>query len=81
MNKEYLKEIIKMFLTNEKETYRIISDYKVKGVSEKAKEYEDLIDSLIKHISSTYYDNTLEIICSNLENKNVKKSAKKTGKM
>ena len=43
MDKEYLKEIIKMFLSNEKETYRIISDYKVKGVSEKAKEYEDVI--------------------------------------
>lgn len=75
MNLELLKEIIKSFLQNEEEVYKIIVEHNVKGVSERAKETIEVIDSLIKHLD--VYDNSLQIILDNLENKkNLKKSIK-----
>ena len=75
MNLELLKEIIKSLLQNEEEVYKIIVEHNVKGVSERAKETIEVIDSLIKHLD--VYDNSLQIILDNLENKkNLKKSIK-----
>lgn len=75
MNLELLKETIKSFLENEEAVYKVIVEHNVKGVSERAKETIEVIDSLIKHLD--VYDNSLQIILDNLENKkNLKKSTK-----
>lgn len=74
LDKELIKEIIIMFLQNEKDIYEAITEMAIKKeVKDIAKEDISLIDSLIKH-SQTNYDNILEAICEEL---NKKKEAKK----
>lgn len=74
MNKELIKEIIKMFLHNEKENYKIISELQIrKEAKDKATEMIECISFLEKHIEE--YDDSFEIICENL-NKKEKKTSK-----
>lgn len=74
MDKELIKEIIKMFLQNEKEDYKAISNLPVrKEAKDKAKEMINSINFLERHLDS--YDLTFEIICENL-NKKEKKTSK-----
>lgn len=74
MNKELIKEIIKMFLNEEREVYALISEMSTKEESrEKAKNYVSMIDFLRNHVEK--YDSTIEIICENL-NKKEKKTSK-----
>lgn len=74
MDKELIKEIIKMFLQNEKEDYKAISNLPIrKEAKDKAKEMINSINLLERHLDS--YDLTFEIICENL-NKKEKKTSK-----
>jgi len=74
MNKELIKEIIKMFLHNEKENYKLISGLQIrKEAKDKAKEMIECISFLEKHIED--YDDSFAIICENL-NKKEKKTSK-----
>lgn len=74
MDKELIKEIIKMFLQNEKEDYKAISNLPIrKEAKDKAKEMINSINFLERHLDS--YDLTFEIICENL-NKKEKKTSK-----
>ncbi len=74
MDKELIKEIIKMFLNEEREVYALISEMSTREESrEKAKNYVSMIDFLKNHIEK--YDSTIEIICENL-NKKEKKTSK-----
>lgn len=75
MDKELIKEIIRMFLNEEREVYTLISEMSTKEESrEKAKNYVSMIDFLSNHIEK--YDSTIEIICENLNKK--EKSTRKT---
>lgn len=74
MNKELIKEIIKMYLQNEKEVYKAISELTTrKETKEKSDNVLYGIECMLKHIDS--YDSTLELICENL-NKKEKKTSK-----
>ena len=74
MNKELIKEIIRMFLDEEKEVYKAIEEIMTKKeTKEKAKHFIESIDFMKRHIDN--YDSTIEIICENL-NKKEKKSSK-----
>ena len=74
MNKELIKEIIRMFLHNEKEIYEAIREIsKNKEAKDKAKEVIASIECMTKHVED--YDSTIEIICENL-NKKEKKTSK-----
>lgn len=74
MNKEMIKEMIKMFLQNEIEAYKTISEMDLsKEVKDRAKDMITSIESLEKHIEA--YDSTFEVICENL-NKKEKKTSK-----
>lgn len=76
MDKELIKEIIRMFLQNEKEDYRAISNLPIrKEAKDKAKEMIESISFLERHIDS--YDLTFEIICENLNKKDKKTSKSK----
>lgn len=76
MTKELIKEIIRMFLQNEKEDYRAISELPLKKeAKDKAKEMIESISFLEKHLDS--YDLTFEIICENLNKKDKKTSKNK----
>lgn len=71
MNKELIKEIIRMFLDEEREVYTLISEMSTKEKSrEIAKDYVSMIDFLKNHIEK--YDSTIEIICENLNKKSRK---------
>lgn len=75
MNKELIKEIIKMFLDEEREVYALISEMATKEESrEIAKDYVSMIDFLRNHVEK--YDSTIEIICENVNKK--EKSTRKT---
>lgn len=74
MNKELIKEIIKMFLYNEREVYEAIREIsRNKEAKDKAKEVIASIECMTKHVED--YDSTIEIICENL-NKKEKKTSK-----
>lgn len=76
MNKELIKEIIRMFLNEEREVYVAISEMAYREESrEKAKNYVSMLDFLKNHIEK--YDNTIEIICENLNKKDKKTSKSK----
>lgn len=71
MNKELIKEIIKMFLQDEKDVYKAIEEITPnKEAKDKAKNVIASIDCLMKHIE--HYDSKLEIICENLNKKSRK---------
>ena len=73
MNKELIKEIIRMFLHNEKEVYEAIREIsKNKEAKDRAKEVIASIDCMSKHVED--YDSTIEIICENLNKKDKKTS-------
>lgn len=76
MNKELIKEIIRMFLNEEKEVYVAISEMASREESrEKAKNYVSMLDFLKNHVEK--YDYTIEIICENLNKKDKKTSKSK----
>lgn len=66
LDKELIKEIIKMFLDNEVETYKIILELNIRPeAKEECKKYIKIIDLLKEHLNENY-DNILEAICNNL---------------
>jgi len=74
MNKELIKEIIRMFLENERDNYELISRLPIKKEGkEQCLEIVKNISFLEKHIED--YDECFEKICENL-NKKEKKSSK-----
>lgn len=75
MNKELMKDIIMMFLENEKENYKVLTGNNYHEVREEAEKRIKFISILEKHLE-TGYEDILEIISENL-NKNDKKSSKK----
>lgn len=75
MNKELIKEIIRMFLQYEKEDYKAISELPLKKeAKDKAKEVIESISILERHLD--VYDLAFEKICENLikKEKNTSKS-------
>ena len=76
MNKELIKEIIRMFLHNEKENYKLISELPIrKEAKEQSLQIMKSISFLEKHIED--YDESFEIICENLNKKDKKTSKSK----
>lgn len=76
MSKELIKEIIKMFLHNEKEDYKTISELLIeKEAKDKANMMIKTINFLEEHLDN--YDSTFEIICENLNKKDKKTSKSK----
>lgn len=76
MNKELIKEIIRMYLQNEKEDYKTISELPIrKEAKEKAIMMIKTISFLEEHLDN--YDSTFEIICENLNKKDKKTSKSK----
>lgn len=72
MTVEIVKEIIKMFLQNERQAYEIIATYKDTLVSDKAKDYIEGIKSLERHID--LYDNDIKYLLEAIkEEKKTKK--------
>lgn len=76
MNKELIKEILKMFLQYEKEDYKAISELPLKKETiDKAKEVIESISILERHLDT--YDLAFETICENLIKKDKKTSKSK----
>lgn len=76
MNKELMKDIIMMFLENEKENYKVLTGINnYHEVREESLKRVNFINILEKHLE-TGYEEILEIMSKNL-NKNDKKSSKK----
>lgn len=76
MNKELIKEIIRMYLQNEKEGYKTISELPIgKEAKDEANMIIKTISFLEKHLDN--YDLTFEIICENLNKKDKKTSKSK----
>lgn len=76
MNKELMKDIIMLFLENEKENYKVLTGLNVNHeVREESVKRVNFINILEKHLE-TGYEDILEILSKNL-NKNDKKSSKK----
>lgn len=76
MTKELIKEIIRMYLQNEKEDYKTILELPIgKEAKDEASMIIKTISFLEKHIDN--YDLTFEIICENLNKKDKKTSKSK----
>lgn len=76
MNKELIKEIIRMYLQNEKEDYKAIFELPIrKEAKDKANMMITAINFLEEHLDN--YDSTFEIICENLNKKDKKTSKSK----